>query len=159
MILYNAVLWYYTFGQFHGNVTLVTKFLIYNPIFENNKSYVQNEAHFRRVRWELNYCTKRCNILTRFLVDFYVTYIRLLWKCPPRLRHSFIMTLFLRSLWWRYNRVLLYVCMYVYIYMCVCVCVKKCKQQFYKETEEQSGDDNAGLNLNPHLLLYTVNDC
>jgi predicted alpha-1,6-mannanase (GH76 family) len=27
---------------------LVTKFLIY--IFENNKSYVQNEAHFRRVR-------------------------------------------------------------------------------------------------------------
>jgi hypothetical protein len=88
MILYNAVLWCYTFGQFHRNVTLVTKFLIY--IFENNKSYVQNEAHFRRVRWELNYCTKRCNILTRFLVDFYVTNIRLLWKCPSRLRHYFL---------------------------------------------------------------------
>jgi hypothetical protein len=108
MILHNAILWYYTFGQFHGNVTLVTKYLIYRPIFENNKSYVQNEAHFRRVRWEINYCTKRWNILTRLLVDFYVTNIRLLWKCPSRLRHSFITTLFLRSLWWCYNRVLLY---------------------------------------------------
>jgi hypothetical protein len=76
----NAVLWYYTFGQFHGNVTLVIKFFIY--IFENNKSYVQNEAHFRRVRWELKYFTKKCNILTRFLVCFYMTNIRLLWKCP-----------------------------------------------------------------------------
>jgi hypothetical protein len=73
---------------------LVTKFLIY--IFENIKSYVQNEAHFRRVRWELNYFTKKCNILTRFLVDIYVTNIRLLWKCPFRLqRYSFITTLFL----------------------------------------------------------------
>jgi hypothetical protein len=71
IILYNAVLWYYTFGQFHGNVTLVTESLIY--ILENNKSYVQNEALFRRVRWELNYFTEKCNILTRFLVDFYVT--------------------------------------------------------------------------------------
>jgi hypothetical protein len=107
MIMYNAILWHYTFGQFPGNVTLVTKFLIY--IFENNESYVQNEAHFRRMWWELNYCTKRCNILTRFLVHFYVTNIRLLWKCPPRLqRHSFITTLFFRSLWWCYNRVLLY---------------------------------------------------
>jgi hypothetical protein len=107
MILYNTELWYYTFGQFHGNVTLVTKFLIY--IFENNRSYVQNEAHFRRVRWELNYFTKKCNILTRFLEDFYVTNLRLLWKCPFRLqRYSFITTLFFRSLWWRYNQVLLY---------------------------------------------------
>jgi hypothetical protein len=106
MILYNAVLWYYTFCKFHGNVTLVTKFLIY--IFENNKSYVQNDAHFRRVRWELKYLIKKCNILTRFLVDFYVTNIRLLWKCPPRLQwHSFITTLFFRSLWWRYNQVLM----------------------------------------------------
>jgi hypothetical protein len=89
MILYDAVLWYYTFGQFHGNITLVTKFLIY--IFENNKSYVQNEAHFRRVWWEFNYCAKRCNILTQFLVDFYVTNIRLMWKCPTRLqRHYFL---------------------------------------------------------------------
>jgi hypothetical protein len=113
MILYNAVLWYYTFGQFHGNVTLVTKFLIY--IFENNKSYVQNEAHFHTVRWELNYFTKKCNILTRFLVDFYVTNIRLLWKYQSRLRHSFIMTLFFRSLWWRYNKVLLYIYIYDYL--------------------------------------------
>jgi hypothetical protein len=106
MILCNAVLWYYTFGQFHSNVTLVTTFLIY--IFENNKSYVQNEAHFRRVWWELNYFPKKCNILTLFLLDFYVTNIRLLWKCPSRLRHSFITTLFFRSVWWRYNQVLLY---------------------------------------------------
>jgi hypothetical protein len=36
------------------------------------------------------------HILTRFLVDFYVTNIRLLWKCPFRLqRYSFITTLFL----------------------------------------------------------------
>jgi hypothetical protein len=89
MILYNAVLWYYIFGQFHGHVTLVIKFLIY--IFENNKSYVQNEAHFRRVRWELNYFTKICNILTRFLVCFYVTNIRLLWKCPSRLQRNYVL--------------------------------------------------------------------
>jgi hypothetical protein len=44
----------------------------------------------------LNYFIKKCNILTRFLVDFYVTNIRLLWKCPFRLqRYSFITTLFL----------------------------------------------------------------
>jgi hypothetical protein len=124
MILYNTVLWYYTFGQFHGNVTLVTKFLIY--IFENNKSYVQNEAYFRKVRWELNYFTKKCNILNRFLVDFYVTNIRLLWKCPFRLqRYSFITTLFFRSLWWRYNQILLYINIFLILYT-------KCARNVYK---------------------------
>jgi hypothetical protein len=51
--------------EFFWHVMLVTKFLIY--IFENNKSYIQNEAHFRRVWWELNYSIENCNILTRFL--------------------------------------------------------------------------------------------
>jgi hypothetical protein len=94
---------------------------------------------------------KKFNILTRFLVDFYVTNIRLLWKCPFRLqRYSFIPTLFFRSLWWRYNQVLLYIRFKINVSCQTCTC--GCFISIRYLTQQVGSSDNARIvpYIKPH---------